>query len=75
VTGPDGQLLTEQIGRVEEMQSSYDEIAERIGIPTAELERVNSSNRRDYRDYYDEELIDGVAALYSRDLELFGYKF
>ena len=75
VTDAEGQLLTDYIGRVEEMQRSYDEIAERIGIPTAELERVNSSNRRDHRDYYDQELIDGVAALYSRDLELFGYKF
>lgn len=75
VTSPDGELLADHVGRVEEMQRSYDEIAERIGIPTAELERVNSSNRRDYRDYYDQELIDGVAALYSRDLELFGYKF
>jgi hypothetical protein len=70
-----GELLTDYIGRVETMQESYDEIARRIGIPTATLERVNPSNRQDYRQYYDEELIDGVARLYARDLELFGYKF
>jgi hypothetical protein len=75
VTGSDGQMLADHIGRVEEMQQSYDEIAGRIGIPTAELERVNSSDRRDYREYYDRELIEGVAKLYSRDLELFGYSF
>ena len=75
VTGADDELLANHVGRMEEMQASYDEIAKRIGIPTAQLERVNSSNRRDYRDYYNQELIDGVAALYSRDLELFGYKF
>lgn len=75
VTGADDELLADHVGRMEEMQASYDEIAKRIGIPTAQLERVNSSNRRDYRDYYNQELIDGVAALYSRDLELFGYKF
>jgi hypothetical protein len=75
VTDAEGQLLADYVGRVEEMQRSYDEICERIGIPTAELERVNSSKRNDYRDYYDQPLIDGVANLYARDLLLFGYQF
>jgi hypothetical protein len=75
VTAPDGRLLTDYVGRVEEMQKSYDAIAAGIGIPTAVLERVNPSNRRNYRDYYDEPLVEGVAGLYARDLELFGYEF
>ncbi|WP_294121894.1 sulfotransferase family 2 domain-containing protein [Sphingomonas sp.] len=75
ITGEDGQLLTDQVGRVEAMQQSYDEIASRIGIPTAQLDRVNSSNRRDYREYYDPPLIEAVTKLYARDLELFGYEF
>ena len=75
VTAPDGSLLTDHLGRVEQMQQSYDEIAARIGIPSQQLDKVNSSKREDYRDYYDQELIDGVAKLYARDLELFGYVF
>jgi Sulfotransferase family len=75
VTDDEGRLLTDYIGRVEQMQDSYDEMARRIGIPTVSLARVNSSRRRDYRDYYDPALIDGVAKLYARDLELFGYEF
>jgi hypothetical protein len=75
VTGAGGQLLTDYVGRVEEMQKSYDEIAERIGIPTTTLKRVNPSNRRNYREYYDDALVEGVARLYARDLELFGYQF
>ena len=75
VTGPDGNLLTNYVGRVEQMQQSYDEICETIGIPTAQLEQVNASSRRDYREYYDQALIDGVAKLYARDLELFDYQF
>jgi len=70
-----GKLLTDYVGRVEQMQESYDAIAQRTGIPTAVLERVNSSRRADYRDYYDDDLIEGVARLYARDLELFGYQF
>jgi hypothetical protein len=75
VTGADGALLADMIGRVEQMQESYDAICERIGIPTKELGKSNASKRGDYRAYYDQQLIDGVARLYARDLELFGYQF
>lgn len=73
--GEDGELLTDYVGRIEQMQSSYDEICRRIGIPSRPLDKVNSSRRGDYRAYYDEQLIDGVTRLYARDLELFGYEF
>ena len=75
VTGEDGKLLSDYIGRVEQMQQSYDEICARIGIESRPLERVNSSSRRGYRDYYDAALVDGVSRLYSSDLEAFGYSF
>ncbi len=75
VSDENGQLLTDFVGRVEQMQQSYDEVCARIGIPGATLDQVNSSRRGSYRDYYDEGLIQGVAKLYARDLELFGYEF
>lgn len=68
-------LLTDGIGRVEDMQGSYDAICARIGIPSQPLERVNGSQHGDYRQYYDQALIDGVATRYAEDLELFGYSF
>lgn len=71
----DGSLLTDYVGRVERMQASYDEVCARVGIPGAVLGQVNSSRRGSYRDYYDQPLIDGVADLYRRDLELFDYEF
>ncbi|MEO7654610.1 MAG: sulfotransferase family 2 domain-containing protein [Sphingomicrobium sp.] len=71
----EGQLLTDMIARFETMQQSFDAIAERIGIPTMTLKRVNSSSHADYRTYFNQELRDGVAQLYARDLELFGYHF
>jgi hypothetical protein len=73
--GADGALLTDVLGRVEEMQASYDAICARIGIASEPLGHANSSSRGDYRDYYDQQLIDAVARLYARDLELFGYDF
>ncbi|MGE0045532.1 MAG: sulfotransferase family 2 domain-containing protein [Hyphomonadaceae bacterium] len=75
VTDEAGVLQADEIGRVETMQASYEAICARLGIPTAALEQANSSRHDDYRGYYDQTLIDGVAALYGRDLELFGYSF
>ena len=68
-------LLTDFVGRVEEMQTSYDAICARIGVPSTQLDKVNTTRRNDYREYYDRELIDAVADLYRRDIELFGYEF
>ena len=70
-----GKLLTDMVGRVEDMQASYDAVCERIGIPSQRLEQVNASKRGDYRQYYDQALKEGVARRYARDLELFGYDF
>lgn len=68
-------LLADIVGRVENMQASYDEICERIGIPSRQLERVNSSKRGDYRQYYTTALADAVAKRYALDIDLFGYQF
>lgn len=70
-----GELLTDMVGRVEQMQASYDALCERIGIPSRRLDQVNSSRRGDYRQYYTPALAEGVARRYARDLELFGYQF
>jgi len=76
LVGEDGATLsTDMVGRVEDMQGSYDAICARIGIGSRPLDRVNGSRHRDYRDYYDQPLIDGVAARYAQDLDLFGYSF
>ena len=72
----DGQaLLTDMVGRVEDMQASYDAICARIGIPSRPLDQVNGSKRGEYRQYYTPELAEAVAARYRKDLDLFGYAF
>lgn len=71
----DGCLLTNMVGRVEDMQASYDAICARIGIPTDLLEQVNRSKRGDYRRYYTDVLREGVASRYAQDLALFDYHF
>lgn len=68
-------LLSDRVGRVEDMQASYDAICAHLGFPSRSLDRVNGSSHGDYRHYYDQALIDGVTARCALDLELFGYSF
>ncbi|SCW92115.1 Sulfotransferase family protein [Sphingobium faniae] len=68
-------MLADGIGRMEDMQDSYDAICASIGMPARPLEWVNGSAHEDYRHYYDQSLIDAVAVRYAQDLELFGYSF
>lgn len=75
LTNADDALEMDFIGRVERMQDDYDAVCAKIGIPSRALDKVNSSQRGDYRQYYDQPLIDGVTELYRRDLELFEYRF
>jgi hypothetical protein len=75
LTDADGDVLSDYVGRVEEMQAGYDQVCRQLGFESAPLGRVNSSQRGDYREYYDAELIAGVSEYYRRDLELFSYSF
>lgn len=75
LAGADGALLADDVGRVEDMQGSYDRLCAKIGIPSEQLEQANASKHNDYRTYYDDDMIAAVARLYERDIQLFGYKF
>ena len=71
----DHELALDYVGRYESLQSSYDEICEKIGIQTAALGHENPSDRGSYLDYYDDELRQVVAEFYADDLRLFDYRF
>ena len=73
LTDTAGRLAVDFIGRYETLQSSYDELCRLIGIENAGLERRRQPEQRDWRRYYDEELLGLVAEFYRADLENFGY--
>ena len=76
---PKGPLGTnapvDYVMRFETLQSDFDAVCRRIGIPAQMLPRRNKSYHRPYREYYDAELIDLVSASQSADIEHFGYRF
>ncbi|ODV13563.1 MAG: hypothetical protein ABT20_01810 [Rubrivivax sp. SCN 70-15] len=75
ICAENGRLMIDLVGRHEAMQSAFDGICERLGLPTQVLERVNASAHGPWRDYYDASLRARVAGVYARDIEIFSYHF
>lgn len=75
LTGVDGDLRMDFVGRFEELQTSYDQVCQHIGITTVSLEKKNVSEHEQYADYYDEQLNQMVSDFYRDDLVNFGYQF
>ena len=63
--------------RFEHLDEDYKLLCERIGLPYAELPRVNKSKRRRSVEYYDgdEELIDMIRKKYRKEINFMGYTF
>lgn len=73
LTNASGEIAVDFVGRYENLQHSYDEICERIRIPTTDLTRRNPSEHATYAEYYDDELREVVATFYNDDLRIFSY--
>ena len=73
LTGEDGTIALDYVGRYETLQQSYDEICERIGIERTDLGRKNASQHKKYVEYYDEQLQQTVRDFYRSDFEAFDY--
>jgi hypothetical protein len=64
------------VGRFENFEEDLLKIIQTIGLGAVEIEKHNaSSNRLPYRDYYNKDLREKVAKIYSRDINQFSYKF
>jgi hypothetical protein len=70
---PADEIALDFVGRYEDLQQSYDSICARIGMPSTELGRKNTSSHSDFSDYYDAELRELVATFYADDLRIFDY--
>lgn len=70
-----GKLLVDFVGKLENLQSDWQTVCARIGIPDQPLQRKNATQHRHYQDYYDNESRQLVARHWSREIELFEYAF
>lgn len=61
--------------RFEDYTDGLNVVCNNIGFDLKEIPVVNSSIRRSYKDYYDEEIKQIIANIYKDDIEKFKYEF
>jgi len=72
-----GRLLTDFVGRYENLADDFATICGRIGIaaPTLPHKREARDRKSDYRSYYSDALAERVGQYFAADVQAFGYRF
>ena len=74
VRDKDGCIITDFIGRFENIERDWAVITEKLGI-SDRLPHLYTTKREHYGRYYDDEMARKVADLYEEDIRYFNYKF
>lgn len=74
LTGDDGRLLVDVVGRYERLAEDFAALGARLGIPGG-LPRLNRSEHGAFRDYYTPTTRALVARHLEEDIDRFGYTF
>jgi len=71
-----GKLLTDFVGRYENLQDDFDTVCDRVGMSKRRLpHRRKATDRDDYRRYYSDNLVEKVGDWFKADIEHFGYRY
>jgi len=70
-----GNLLTDFVGKLENLDEDWRSICSRLKITYQPLRRKNVTQHKPYQDYFDEESCQLVAQHWHREIEIFAYRF
>ena len=68
-------IMIDYIARLETIEEVFLFIANKVGSVQKNIEKINSSERADYRTYYSQRSIELVRSVYKNDFELLSYSF
>lgn len=75
VADADNRIVVDFVGRYENLQADFAELARRLTLPVRQLPRLQNAPPRNYTDYYDTSTRALICARYARDIELLNYRF
>lgn len=69
--------LLDYVGKFENLESDWNNIVKQIGLPLnkLKLKHLKPTVRKNYREYFDEKMVDFFYNTYKIDIELGNYKF
>lgn len=74
VTGDNGDIIVDFVGKIENLETDFNYVCKKIGIQSSLLHK-NKSYHRDYRSYYNKKTKELIYEHFKEDIELFGYTF
>lgn len=69
----DTELLVDSVGKFENLQADFSKHCKLFNLPNYILPRINKSNHKDYRFYYDADTWEIIQKAYAVDIDLFEY--
>ncbi len=73
VTDDAGEVIVDFVGKYENLQDDFNEVCQRVGIPTVKLPSVNRSKHSKSVAVYTDEMKEIVKKRLHKDMNLFGY--
>lgn len=70
-----GEIIIDFVGRFENLDADFKQITNKLQLTNCHLPKTNSTVRKPYRDYYNEETKDLVNRTFAEDIELFNYTY
>jgi hypothetical protein len=75
ICAPDGKMMMDFLGRMENLDYDFAQVARRLGCKET-LKKVNvGDQQRHYSSFYDADTREIVRRVYERDIDFFGYRF
>ncbi|MFD1314672.1 sulfotransferase family 2 domain-containing protein [Namhaeicola litoreus] len=68
-----GKLLSDFVGKMENLDEDWKVVCEKLKIPFNELPHNKKAKKINYAEYYNEHNLELVAKLWAKDFETFGY--
>lgn len=79
LTDLNGELIVDKIIKTEDIKEGWkdlqSELFEKTGKKPGDIPHINKTNRKHYREYYDDESRAMVEEMFSKDIVYFGYRF
>lgn len=70
-----GEIEMDYIGRFENLEEGFLILKQKLHKEDAQLNKYNSSSHNPYWTYYNEEMVEIVRRIYSKDVITFNYDF